>query len=72
MAFATLQNRLKTSVNQAGTPCVKADIESGLLYCLISVGAYATVEALETAVTGYLGTSHPAVQSIQKIRRAGE
>lgn len=72
MAFATLQNRLKTSVNQAGTPCVKADVESGLLYCLIAEAAYATPAAVKAGVIAYLGKEHPAVQYINVINKGGE
>ncbi|MHC4372098.1 MAG: hypothetical protein ACYSW8_31210 [Planctomycetota bacterium] len=72
MAFATLQNRLKTEVNQAGTPCVKHGVKEGLLYCLISAGSYATMEALDTAVQGYLGKGHKACDWIQCIRKDGE
>lgn len=67
-----LQNRLKSGVNQAGTPCVKSDAESGLLYCLISAGAYATVEAARTAMVGYLGKEHAALKALDRIRKDGE
>lgn len=72
MAFSTLENRLKTSVNQAGTPCVSAGVKEGLLYVIIQLGNYATPKALETAMIGYLGKEHKACDWVKLIKKAGE
>lgn len=71
MAFSTLEKRLET-IADSGKVSVKSGVKEGLLYCIIQLGNYATVEALSAAVEDYLGKEHKAVQYIQCIRTQRE
>jgi hypothetical protein len=71
MAFSTLEKRLETAAD-TNKVAVMSGVKEGLLYCLISAGNYATMDALDTAVQGYLGKEHAANKWIQCIRKDGE
>ena len=71
MAFATLQNRLHTA-SDSGKVSVQSDVVSGLLYCFISAGAYVSMAAAKTAMVGYIGKEHKALEALNGLRREGE
>ena len=66
MAFATLQNRLQTSTT-SGKVSVQSDVISGLLYCWISKGTYASVALAKADMIVMLGKEHAALGALNKI-----